>query len=63
MPEALICVLHTSLRARIFGLLPGGRRSGPGDASLFREGLRSGPKAGHFGYVWHTEAAGFAAGS
>lgn len=26
-------------------------------------GLRSGPKAGRFGCVWHTEAAGFAAGS
>ncbi|AKT31938.1 hypothetical protein NZ708_20905 [Pseudomonas syringae pv. actinidiae ICMP 18708] len=25
-------------------------------------GLRSGPKAGRFGCVWHTEAAGFAAG-
>ncbi|AVB23220.1 hypothetical protein BKM03_22305 [Pseudomonas avellanae] len=39
-------------------LLPGGRGSG-----LVRDGLRIGPKAGHFGCVRPTEAAGFAAGS
>ncbi|SOS35516.1 hypothetical protein PSCFBP3800_04295 [Pseudomonas syringae group genomosp. 3] len=31
------------------GLLPGGRMSGPGDASLVREGVRSGPETGHLG--------------
>ncbi|POP85196.1 hypothetical protein CXB34_18130 [Pseudomonas amygdali pv. morsprunorum] len=27
------------------------------------DGLRSGPETSHLGCVWHTEAAGFAAGS
>ncbi|AVB16358.1 hypothetical protein BKM19_024455 [Pseudomonas amygdali pv. morsprunorum] len=41
------------------GLLrPGGRGSG-----LVRDGLQSGPKTGHLGCIWCTEALGFAAGS
>ncbi|QED86351.1 hypothetical protein PSYTB_23175 [Pseudomonas amygdali pv. tabaci str. ATCC 11528] len=52
-------LLQTWISRTSVGLLrPEGRGSG-----LVRDGLQSGPKTGHLGCIWCTEALGFAAGS